>query len=148
MSLQLEIPGRGAGTALQGAGSWGNHGFPHAGRPLLRPRPPRPARDSTRSRPRHPAHRPQVAPGRTLAALRVVPDVAGPDAAGIAGGAFPRRLDLGPELALAEVVLLLEAGDVLTRLGAQHPARAASASEGPVDPPERLDSDQVAQAEH
>src|ERR671935_739703 len=100
------------------------------------------------SRPRHPAHRPQVAPGRALAALRVVADVARLDPPRVRRCPLARGLDLRPELVLAEVVALREAGHVLLRLGAQHPARGAPPGQRAVDAAERLDPDEVAKHEH
>src|SRR5205823_11471411 len=95
--------------------------------PCPRPRTRRPGRArrapraAARSRAPHPAHRPEVAPLRALAALRVVPDVARADPLREAAGELPRRLHARPELVLGEVVLLRQPRDPLL-VGAQEPA--------------------------
>src|SRR5207248_1330384 len=88
------------------------------------------------------------APRRALAAARVVRNVATPDPIGRGAPARASALDLFPERLLVEEVALCQAGQVLVRLGAEHPARAARPGEGAVDAAERLDPDQVAQHEH
>src|SRR4051794_12097625 len=100
------------------------------------------------SRPLHAAHRPEVAPGRAVAALRVVAHVARTDALRVAARTLARALDERPELLLREVVVALEARQVLGRVAVQQAARDASSGEGAVDAAERLDPDEVAQHEH
>src|SRR5438105_10700104 len=97
----------------------------------------------------HPAHRPELAPGRALAALRVVLDVAAADAPDETPRELLRTLDLAPERLLVEVVGAREAGHaVVLCLGAEQPTRGALAGERAVDPTERLDPDEVAQDDH
>src|SRR5581483_1875893 len=90
---------------------------------------------------------PEVAPRRALAAARVVRDVARADPARRVERPRARPLDLAPERLLVEEVALCDAGQLVARLGAQHPARAARARERAVDAAERLDPDEVAQHE-
>src|SRR5918994_604627 len=101
------------------------------------------------SRPLHPAHRPEVAPRRALAALRIVTDVAGADVTGELAGSCSRRLDLRPERLFVEVVVPRVAREHVTlRTGAQKPGGAAPAGKWSVEPAERLDPDEVTQDEH
>src|SRR5581483_798547 len=99
------------------------------------------------SRPLDTAHRPEVAPARALAALRVVPDVPRADAPREAGGTLPRRVHHRPELVVRQVVVLLVARQVVGRVLTQEPARDARAAQRAVDAAERLDADEVAQNE-
>src|SRR5579864_1331975 len=96
----------------------------------------------------HPAHGPQVAPGRALAAARVVLDVAGADAPGEAARRLLRTRDHRPERILVEVVGADVARERLALVLAQEAARAALARERAIDAAERLDPDEVAQDEH
>src|SRR5690242_863870 len=63
----------------------------------------------SRSRPLHAAHRPEVAPGRALAVLRVVADVARADPAAELARLRARALDERPEGLLVVVVVPREA---------------------------------------
>src|ERR1051325_5182617 len=94
---------------------------------------------ATSSGPPHPAHRPQVAPGRAReTALRVVADVALADPRDGASSLLLRALDLAPERLLVDVVVAHVAGHaVLLSLRPQQPAGQALAGERPVAPAER-----------
>src|ERR1043166_6105371 len=98
----------------------------------------------------HPAHRPQVAPGRAReAALRVVANVALANAGDGGARLLLRPLDLAPEPLLVDVVVArVTRHAVLTRLGPQHPPSDALAGQRAVAPAERLDPHEVAQDEH
>ena len=60
-----------------------------------------------------------------------------------------RALDPAPEGVLLEIVVLREAWNpVVLRLQAQQPASTALARERAVEPPERLDPDEIAEHQH
>src|SRR5689334_19855292 len=89
------------------------------------------------SRPLDPAHRPEVAPGWARAATRVVPHVTGADAIREAASPLPRRLDQRPEVLVVDVVVLLEARQVVDRAALQQAAADACAGESPIQAAER-----------
>src|SRR5512133_1108352 len=96
-----------------------------------------------------PAHPPELAPGRAIAALGVVLHVACSDPLDEASRELLCPVDLTPERLLVEVVVAREARNaVLLCLRSQQPAGVALAGERPVDPAERLDADEVAKHEH
>src|SRR4029453_843674 len=96
----------------------------------------------------HAADRPEVAPGRALAALRVVPDVSGADVPGELSRGLASSVHLGPELVLVQVVVARAADDVLLRVRAKETPRPAPAGEGPGEAPQRLDPDEIPEHEH
>src|SRR5436190_15940789 len=119
------------------------------GEPPGSPEPPSPVqRSRARSRPLHPAHRPEIAPRRTLAALGVVHDVALADASAEQASRLARPVDGAPERLLLEIVVPRVA---LQRVGLGRPEQAARlplARERAVQAAERLEPDEVAQHEH
>src|SRR5262245_40291087 len=100
------------------------------------------------SRPLHPADRPEVAPGRTPVALRVVPDVPGTDPAGVHRRTLTSRFDLAPERVLVQIVVPRESREVVAGGLAEHATSEAPACERTVDTPEWLDAHEVAQRQH
>src|SRR5205085_7847901 len=88
------------------------------------------------------------APGRALAALGVVGDVAAADAAGELARLRARVVDRRPERLLLEVVVARESAQRLALRGSKQPARLALAGERPVEAAERLEADEVAEDEH
>ncbi len=73
--------------------------------------------------------------------------VARPDARDGGLRALDGAVDVGPELRVAEVVLILRPRDELGGGVEDEPARLPRARERPVEPAERLDADEVAQRE-
>src|SRR4029077_21240583 len=94
----------------------------------------------------HAAHRPELAPGRAVAALRIVFDVALAHSFDDVDGELASSLDLTPESLLVEVVVLRKPGDaVVLRLGAEQAARLPLTGQRPVETAERLGPDRIPQ---
>src|SRR5439155_14140614 len=107
-----------------------------------RRRPAAPGSGARSSCPAHPAHRPQIAPGRALVPTRVVAHVAGADPAGELPRRLPRPLDLPPEGLVVQVVRPRVPGQRVVA-APEEPARTASPGERSVEAAERLDADEI-----
>src|SRR6266446_7610241 len=109
------------------------------GEPPGSPEPPSPVRRSrARSRPPHPAHWPEIAPLRALAALGIVQDVAAADAPGEKARGLAGAVDRTPERLLLEVVVPRVALQRLALARSQQTARLPLAGERPIEAAERF----------
>src|SRR5215210_3357395 len=139
-SMALSCSSFGAATTLTSAPGIAGVPGQRRRRPRRQSRPGlRRTSQATCSGPPHPAHRPEIAPLRARAALRVVAHVALANAGDRCLRVLLGAVDLAPERVLVEVVVALEPGQpVLARLGPQQATRGALAGQRAVDAAERL----------